>query len=220
MAGADLMHDIPDDLGRRLAARRRELGLTAEEVERRAGLETGYVAYVEEQSATPSPRALGQLAQALETDVDALAGGGAPPPDGGGPGQPGRRLERLDHKAAHALIERGGVGRIALTRHYAPVVMPVNFIVDDGDIVIRTTPGSQIAVAAGSHDRVSFEVDHLDEQLSQGWSVVATGRLEVVPDEEADTLRERVSPWAGEAERRLVVRLVPGTLTGRRIRAD
>jgi transcriptional regulator with XRE-family HTH domain len=220
MAGADLMHDIPDDLGRRLAARRRELGLTAEEVERRAGLETGYVAYVEEQSATPSPRALGQLAQALETDVDALAGDGAPPPDGGGPGQPGRRLERLDHKAAHALIERGGVGRIALTRHYAPVVMPVNFIVDDGDIVIRTTPGSQIAVAAGSHDRVSFEVDHLDEQLSQGWSVVATG----APRGRAGrggrhAARARLAV-GGRGERRLVVRLVPGTLTGRRIRAD
>lgn len=42
-----------------------------------------------------------------------------------------------------------------------PTVLPVNYHVDGGTIVYRTSSGSATALAAGSE--VAFEVDHVDD---------------------------------------------------------
>ncbi|WP_010472543.1 pyridoxamine 5'-phosphate oxidase family protein, partial [Streptomyces somaliensis] len=67
---------------------------------------------------------------------------------------------------------------------------------------------------------VAFEVDHIDEAFSRGWSVLLVGPARVVTDPgEARALAERAftTPWAG-AERDLWVVVAPARVTGRRIR--
>ncbi len=207
------------DLGRRVAERRQQLGLTTEDVASRTGMSAAYLRMVE---SSPSPQlsraALWRLAAALETSVDVISGSGwdAPPGRTGPSGRPS--LERLSADESQKLVAPGGVGRFVYMDREGPVAVPVNFRVLDGDIVFRTDSMATVQ-AASSGDQVSFEVDHLDEALTEGWSVLLTGGArEIVDPEEIEQVRSLgIAPWAG-GERRTFVRLVPRQVTGRRIR--
>ncbi len=66
---------------------------------------------------------------------------------------------------------------------------------------------------------MGFEVDHLDEALSQGWSVLVTGRAARVKSElQVRRLEARtgLQPWAGGA-RDVYVQITPYRITGQRI---
>ena len=52
-------------------------------------------------------------------------------------------------------------------------MLPVNFAVLDDTLVIRTAEGTIIDGHAG--EQVALEVDHIDEALCQGWSVLVRG---------------------------------------------
>ncbi|MFF8860320.1 pyridoxamine 5'-phosphate oxidase family protein, partial [Streptomyces althioticus] len=109
-------------------------------------------------------------------------------------------------------------GRVAVTAPDGrPAVVPVNYEVVDDAIVFRTRPGSVPAAAAG--DEVAFEVDHVDEAMSQGWSVLAVGPATTVtePDAVRDLARRaHTEPWAG-GTRDTWVSIRPTRLTGKRI---
>ncbi|MGH3025504.1 MAG: pyridoxamine 5'-phosphate oxidase family protein, partial [Gaiellaceae bacterium] len=66
---------------------------------------------------------------------------------------------------------------------------------------------------------VSFEVDHIDEAMSEGWSVLITGRAQLVDDPaELDRLVQLgVEPWPG-GHRDAVIRVVTEAISGRAIR--
>ncbi len=207
------------DLGRRVAERRHELGLSTEEVANRTGMSPTYVDVVESSpSAQLSRAALWRLAAALETSVDAISGSGmgAPPGRAGPSGRPS--LEPLSVEECRAMVAPGGVGRFVYSDEQGPVAVPVNFRVLDGDIVFRTDSKAMI-LAVTSGQEVSFEVDQLDEALTEGWSVLLAGPARVIADPvEIDEARSLgLAPWAG-GERRTHVRLVPRQVTGRRIR--
>ena len=210
----------PSDLGRRLAERRRERGLTVEQVAAGASMDPRYLEYLETApDPDPSRTSLIRLATVLEISSAALSGSGQLVPPGGGPGRPEARLEALGRDECMALIAAGGVGRFVFLEGRGPVAVPVNFRVLDGDIVFRTGRSTAIAARA-DQQRVSFEVDHLDEALAEGWSVLVSGRARPVQDPtELDGLRRLgVQPWAG-GQRDSYYRLRPEDVTGRRIRA-
>jgi transcriptional regulator with XRE-family HTH domain len=207
------------DLGRRVAERRSELGLTVDEVAARSGMSATYLRVVESNPAPQLSRAaLWKLAAALETSVDDLTGSGMEAP-------PGREqpsvlpiLEVLSVDECRAMIAPGGVGRLVVDDDRGPVAVPVNFRMSGDDVIFRTEPDSSFL--ADLVDRVvSFEVDHLDDALSEGWSVLLTGHGRVIVDRAEQAVAEAlgIAPWAG-GERGTYVRLVPGTVTGRRIR--
>jgi uncharacterized protein len=117
------------------------------------------------------------------------------------------------------LIEDGGVGRVAFRSGSGQHIVPVNFQLDRDSIVFRTTPYSELGrLTPGSE--AAFEVDELDVGNKSGWSVVAKGPLEKVPDNfETAAIRffgKDPTPWAGRA-RRLYLRLAWRELTGRRL---
>jgi nitroimidazol reductase NimA-like FMN-containing flavoprotein (pyridoxamine 5'-phosphate oxidase superfamily) len=178
--------------------------------------------YLRAVESSPSPQlsraALWKLAAALETSVDAISGSGweAPPGRTDPSGRP--RLEELGTDECRALIAPGGVGRFVYSDDEGPVAVPLNFRVLDGDIVFRTD-SEAMAMAASSDKSISFEVDQLDEALSEGWSVLVTGHARVIVDPvELDEARSLgITPWAG-GDRQTYVRVVPRNLTGRRIR--
>lgn len=207
------------DLGRRVAERRAELGLTSETVATRAGMVPSYLESLEQ---SPSPQlsrsALWRLAAALETTVEVLSGGGALAPPGRTTPSSRPALDPLDREGCEALVSPGGVGRVAFHEPRGPIAIPVNFRVLDGDVVFRTAPSAALLQCLDDGP-ISFEVDHIDEALSEGWSVLFSGQAHVISDpaERQMAMEAGVAPWAG-GDRDVYVRIVPDDVTGRRIR--
>ncbi|MFF9323000.1 pyridoxamine 5'-phosphate oxidase family protein [Streptomyces sp. NPDC014735] len=207
----------PGDIGRRMAAERKRQGMSRAETARRARMAPGYLAYLEEQPADPSPASLIRLADALGTSAAALRGGGSDLPPGQGQALLHPQLRDLGPDECRARLSTHGVGRVAVSTRHGPAVIPVNYEVIDDAIAFRTAPGSAPAAAVGTE--VAFEVDHVDETMSQGWSVLVVGPARGVTDpEEARMLADRAhsEPWAG-GEREMWVSIQPTRLTGRRI---
>ncbi|MFC9291503.1 pyridoxamine 5'-phosphate oxidase family protein, partial [Streptomyces sp. NPDC057052] len=172
---------------------------------------------LETHPADPSPGTLMRLADAMGTTLLELKGGGQERPPGQGQALYHPRLRELDEEECRALLSTHGVGRISLTTEHGPAVFPVNYEVVDGTIAFRTAPDTTLAAAVG-HE-VAFEADHIDEAMSQGWSVLAVGPARAVTDPAAvRRLDERAhsAPWAG-GRRTLWVAVTVGRLTGRRI---
>ena len=91
----------------------------------------------------------------------------------------------------------------------------VNFAVTGKAIIFRTAPDTLLAVHANG--QVSFEVDHLDEALRAGWSVLVHGRAHKVADERGVKRLEdqtHLQPWAAGA-RDVYVRIAPNRISGR-----
>ncbi|HEY6316275.1 MAG TPA: pyridoxamine 5'-phosphate oxidase family protein [Acidimicrobiia bacterium] len=207
----------PGDLGRRIAHRRRGLGLSREQLARRSGMSVGYLKALEQRPTQPTTLAVLRLAAALDTTAGALLGMDADRTSSHGPGDARPLLEELGPEEARRLLGGESVGRVVLdTDDRGPVAIPVNYRVLDGAIVLRTAASSTLARAAGN--RVGFEVDHLDAAFARGWSVLVTGRLEGVTD--PGVARELTAhgarPWAG-GDRPVVLRIDPTAMTGRRI---
>jgi transcriptional regulator with XRE-family HTH domain len=214
----------PGDLGRRLAARRAELRLSVGQVASRAGVEPRYLAFLENFPGHPGAATLRQLAAALRTTPAALLGAGQEAAPGRDPGEAcwgsSGLVERLAPAECYRLLAPRGIGRIAFGTASGLAVLPVNYAVTGGTVVIRTGSGSLI----GGHGDgpVSFEADHFDLELGQGWSVLVRGEAHrVLQPGELQNLCEDcdLRPWpAGEHD--LFVRVVPSHITGRRIRSQ
>ena len=207
----------PGDLSRRIAQRRAELRLTQAQLAARAGLSLRYLEYLERYPARPTPAALRQLAAALRTTPAALLGGGANVPPGQCRPADLRVVSKLLPAECRRLIAPGGVGRIAFGTVSGPVVVPVNFAVLADTIVVRTAEGT--VIDGHADEQVALEVDHIDEALCQGWSVLVRGPAHrVAHPAELRRLQEDavVWPWAG-GEREVYVRIIPREITGRRI---
>ena len=129
-------------------------------------------------------------------------------------------LSRLSREECYALLRTVPIGRIVFTEAALPAIQPVNFVVDDLDVVIRTGVGSKLAAAARSAV-VAFEVDDFDAETMTGWSVVLIGRAEAVHDaDELLRLRElSLTPWA-LGNRPHYIRVSPEIVRGRRIPAS
>src|SRR5487761_1675786 len=213
----------PGDLSRRLAARRAELRLSITQVAFRARLEPRYLAYLENFPGHPDAATLRQLAAALRTTSAALLGAGQEAPPGRDRSQAcwgsAGVVERLVPVECYRLLGPRGIGRIAFGTASGLMVLPVNYAVTDATIVVRTGSGSLIGVHGDGP--VSFETDHFDLELGQGWSVLVRGEVHrVLQPGELGKLREDcdLRPWpAGEHD--LFIRIVPGQITGRRIRS-
>ena len=190
----------PGDTGRRVAHRRRELGLSVADVAERAGMDPSYLEYVESQPAQLTHSALVRLATALETTPAALSGGGIDRPPGEfGRGRRQSRLDTLTPEECRELLGRGGVGRIVFHDVRGPVALPVNYRMWNDDVVFRTAALSSLRGAQYAQ-QLSFEVDHIDGAMQQGWSVLVRGYAHEVRDAEELQAVEQlaVEPWAGE----------------------
>ena len=207
----------PGDLSKRVARRRAELNLTKAQVAARAGMSLRYLEYLERYPARPGDAALRRLAAALRTTPAALLGAGAQAPPGYGRLAGPPAITKLMPAECRRLIAAGGVGRIAFSTASGPVVLPVNFAVVEGTVVVRTGEGTMIDGHAD--EQVAFEVDHIDEALRQGWSVLVRGRAHRVahPAELQHIRRDAtIWPWPG-GDRDVYVRIIPDRISGRRI---
>ena len=114
------------------------------------------------------------------------------------------------------LLRHGGLGRVGVVAAGVAVVVPVNFIYLDGFIEFRTNIGTKLyaVLTAGA---VSFEIDHHDPSVGQGWSVLAIGAATATTDP-AEIAAAAHSGLHAEAPgtREYLVKLRPVIMTGRR----
>lgn len=201
------------DLARRVIHRRTELGMSTEELAKQAGIDAWFLAYFEQSTdSTLTGGALHRLAVALDTTPFALEGGGVDRPPGGGRAGPHPALESLTPAQCEAHLAAGGVGRIILSTGSGPVAYPVNFVLARGCVIFRTSD----AMVASITGVVAFEVDHVDDAVSEGWSVLVRGHARLIEGAELRLVAPRldVEPWAGGA-RLNVVSIAPFEITGR-----
>ena len=126
-------------------------------------------------------------------------------------------LRTLSPDECFDLLEPGGVGRVGFAAADGIMMLPVNFAITRKTIVFRTAPDTLLAVYADG--RVSFQADHLDEVLREGWSVLVHGRAHTVTDEREVKQLEmgtRLEPWAA-GPRDVYVRITPARISGRRL---
>jgi len=131
-----------------------------------------------------------------------------------------RRLietEQLTEAKCLRLLASIRVGRIALTRHALPVVIPVSFALDGRDIVIPTAPNSLLA-ASGDDVVVAFETGELDPDTGSGWSVLVTGTTRAISDPHpiSGVRQLGLDPRLGDDGSRFV-RVSPGLISGSRL---
>lgn len=132
-----------------------------------------------------------------------------------------RRSIELDSAEALRLLGKVSFGRIVFTRHALPTIRPVNHVLDNGDLIIRTPEGTALTSRAQEADGrgvvVAYEADSIDPETHLGWSVVATGYALPVTDP-ADLARYRtlLRPWVtGTMDH--AIRIRPDLVTGVRL---
>ena len=132
-----------------------------------------------------------------------------------------RTSVQLDRRACRDLRASVAVGRVAMATPVGPRIIPVSYSLHGDAIVFRTAPYSELSTY-GWDTELAFEVDDLDYETREGWSVVAVGRAHLVSDpDEVQRIRHegQPHPWA-PGTRNLHVALAWRHLTGVRLGED
>ncbi|BBX75711.1 pyridoxamine 5'-phosphate oxidase family protein [Mycobacterium shinjukuense] len=133
-----------------------------------------------------------------------------------------REVVELDRDEAMRLLASVDHGRVVFTRDALPAIRPVNHLVVDGRVIVRTRLTSKVSVSVRSSAGVvvAYEADDLDPRRRMGWSVVVTGLATAVTDPEQIARYEHLlHPWVNMAMDS-VIAIEPGIVTGIRIVAD
>ena len=93
-----------------------------------------------------------------------------------------RGSEVLAEAECHQLLamaaKEAAIGRLAVSGEGAPIVVPVNFAVQDHQILIRIGSGRLADLAIGH--LVAFEIDECDPSSGYAWSVLLRGLASTV----------------------------------------
>jgi uncharacterized protein len=126
-------------------------------------------------------------------------------------------LRELDRERCFELLATKRLGRVAVTLHGVPHIVPVNYALLEGEVVFRSGAGTKFHAALVS-EPVSFEVDDYDELGHTGWSVLLSGRSSVVDDPatltKVDALRLQALDPTAKPD---VVRIHADLVSGREI---
>jgi Pyridoxamine 5'-phosphate oxidase len=120
---------------------------------------------------------------------------------------------RLEHEAAAA-----GIGRVAINGDRSPYVIPVNFTVIRGAIVIRLGTGWAAFHLDGA--AVTFEADQATASQRSGWSVVVEGVARIVPYDDVARLGANLPTPMVTLPGMRVFEIVPFKVTGRAVEPD
>lgn len=128
-------------------------------------------------------------------------------------------IVRLSEDECWALLQQSEVGRLAISIGDHPDIFPVNHIVDQGAVVFRSAAGTKLAASVLGR-AVAFEVDGLDVEAGEAWSVVVKGRARLVENmwEMMDADDLPLFPWH-RGPKPNVVRIEPDEISGRRFYA-
>src|SRR5215207_5934933 len=122
----------------------------------------------------------------------------------------------LSTNACLDLLRGETVGRLAVSIRDLPDIYPINYVVDRGGIVFRTAEGTKLAAAVLGRG-VAFEVDGLDDESGEAWSVIVKGHAVEIEGmyQLIDALDLPLFPWHASPKHR-IVRIEPVEISGRR----
>ncbi len=122
-------------------------------------------------------------------------------------------VTELSLDACWDLLRRNQFGRLALTVGNEPEIFPINYVVQDGTLVFRTSQGTKLA-ALTVNDIVALEIDGYDQ--SSGWSVVVKGRAHPAEwgTDFEDAANSGLHPWVA-TRKQVFVRVEPKYVSGR-----
>ena len=125
-------------------------------------------------------------------------------------------FEILDRAECLALLATQRLGRLAVVAgpDVGPHVVPVNYALLRGSVVLRSVPGTKLTRLVT--EPVTFEVDSFDPFMRAGWSVVVEGFAYEASDREIELEEVNLHPLLEQQNSRWV-RLVPRSISGRRI---
>ena len=128
----------------------------------------------------------------------------------------GESMTVLSEDESWHLLASMALGRLVTCLEGQPAIFPVNFVVQRRTVLFRTAEGAKL-FSAVMNNRVAFEAD--EHNVSEGWSVIVTGRARVLytTAEEEEAERAQLLPWTATLKRRYV-RVLPSEITGRRFR--
>ena len=94
-----------------------------------------------------------------------------------------------------------------------PDIFPINYVVDRGGVVFRTAEGTKLAASVLGRG-VAFEVDGLDPDAGEAWSVIVKGHAVEIErmDDVLDALDLPLFPWHASPKHRFV-RIQPVEVT-------
>ena len=125
------------------------------------------------------------------------------------------RLTPLSRTRSLRLLAGVALGRVVFTERALPAIRPVNHLVDNGMIIIRTHLGAAVLGAVGMV--VAYEADEIDPLAHTGWSVIVTGLARQVQDPDDLGRYERaLRPWV-DGEKDQVIAIEPEIVTGYRL---
>jgi hypothetical protein len=119
-------------------------------------------------------------------------------------------------------VRSDGVGHLGIVVDGQPVVVPLNYRMIDGDVVLRIGPGTILSTIRQGDAIVAFEVDHTPEgHDSQWWSVLVRGLGLAIRSSPPDPCLYGRAPTPAVPEPgQAVVRIRTELLTGRRFWPD
>lgn len=128
-------------------------------------------------------------------------------------------LQELSVEDSWKLAASSALSRIGWNSPSGPVVIPVNHVIHESTVWVRTSAYSSMAEQI-DESAVALLADDIDPESHLGWSVQFRGRAEILYREdhvphEVLTLRT----WPAGA-RPLWVRLAPTQVNGRRLVGD
>ena len=133
--------------------------------------------------------------------------------------EPSRGLVPIDDPAdALRLLGSIWLGRIVFTVDAVPAIRPVDHVVADGCVIVRTDVDTVLARTlrrSGTRGTsVAYEADDIDLVKHIGWSVIVTGRAHLVTDPREIRRYRAVLHSSVESPMDLAVRIRPSTVTG------
>ncbi|HZJ25881.1 MAG TPA: pyridoxamine 5'-phosphate oxidase family protein [Acidimicrobiia bacterium] len=125
-------------------------------------------------------------------------------------------LEVLSRTECLRLLSTEQLGRVGVRFGTFPAILPVNYALLGNDIVFRSAPGTKLTAALESAV-VAFEVDAVEPDHAEAWSVMVVGCSEWIADGAALEEAERLplDLWA-PGSHDYFVRIPPEHISGRR----
>lgn len=125
----------------------------------------------------------------------------------------------LDRAESMRLIARAPYGRVIFTRDALPAIRPVCHLVEDDQIIVRTSISSRLteSVRPETSVVVAYEADDIDPITYTGWAVVVTGLAQAITDPHRIARYERLlRPWMDRTQDSMIA-IEPTMVNGIRL---
>lgn len=126
-----------------------------------------------------------------------------------------RLIKPLPRAEALARLGSTSLGRLVFSYQALPDIRPVNHLLDDGQVIIRSHVGAAaVSAIEGLVTVVAYEADDIDPVTHLGWSVIIKGAAELVCDpREIARYQHLLRPWVAQRMDH-VIRIKPEIVTG------